>query len=128
MPELKRRQREFLDCVIAALDDAGAKPPPPRELARSLSVPVQAVEGILGAGVEQGEIVRLENGFHFAIVTLRRLAEEGLERFGSDWFDVGAFRDYLDVSRETAFALLSQLEAMGLVEADAGRRRFLPTE
>lgn len=125
---IKKRQREFLDAIIAELDRAGAKPPPPSELARSMRVPIQALEGIFEIGIQEGEIVRLENGFCFATTTLRRLAAEGFARYGTGEFDVPTWRDDLDVSRETAHAILEQLETMGLAESDGAKRRLKPSE
>lgn len=128
MPDLKPKQRTFLDTVIGQMDAGDAKPPCPKELVWSLRVPLQAIEGILDIGIETGEIVRLSNGFRFAVKTLERLAASGRDRHGSNSFDVAVWRDEMGCSRETAFAILEYFDARGWTLKEGGQRRFQPSE
>lgn len=128
MSDLKPKQRTFLDAVIGLMDAGDAKPPSPKELVWTMKVPLQAVDGILEIGVQTGEIVRLSNGFRFAVKTLERLAAMGKDRFGSQEFDVAAWRDLMGCSRETAYGILEYFDAQGWTEKNGGQRRFLPSE
>lgn len=128
MPDLKPKQRTFLDAVIGLMDAGDAKPPSPKELVWAMKVPLQAVEGILAIGIETGEIVRLSNGFRFAVKSLSRLAATGREKFGSQEFDVAAWRDLMGCSRETAYGILEYFDSQGWTEKNGGQRKFASSE
>lgn len=127
-PKLKKRQKELLARATEALDSHGAKPPPPKELAQELRVPIQAVFSILDIGTQCGHIVRLSNGFHFASKTLFRLAETARQDYAEREFSTAELRDLLDVSRETANAILEYWDKYGLTAKDGGKRRMKPSE
>ncbi|MCX7800509.1 MAG: selenocysteine-specific translation elongation factor [Fimbriimonadales bacterium] len=108
---LTPRQRQFLDRVKAALDEAGVNAPSIGDLARALGVPPQAVEEILRIGVDRREVLRLAVGLHYTPETLAAIQEAVRRGFGERPFTAGQFRDLLGTSRKYAIPLLEHLDA-----------------
>lgn len=109
---LTPRQRQFLDRVKAALDEAGVNVPSVLELARALGAPPQAVEEILRIGADRREVIRLGDGLHYTVQGLAAIQEAVRRGFGSRPFTAGEFRDLLGTSRKYAIPLLEHLDAV----------------
>ncbi len=109
---LSARQRQFLDRIKAALDEAGVNAPSALDLARTLAVPPQAVEEMLRIGVDRREIVRLAEGLFYTPETLRAIQQAVRKALGARPFTAAEFRDALGTSRKYAIPLLEHFDAV----------------
>jgi selenocysteine-specific elongation factor len=110
---LEPKQRAFLDRVKVQLDAGGFSPPTPRDLAVALSVPVQAVEGVLRLGMDAGEVVRLEDQIFFTKEQLRAALDAAQSRLGGQAFTAAEFKEALGTSRKYAIPILEHADSKG---------------
>lgn len=122
--QLSDKQRAFLDRVVLALDAGGINSPSPLDVARSLSVPPQAVEEILKLGFEAGELARLPEGIWYSQSQIDRIKASVAEMFGVKPFTAAEFRDRSGTSRKYAIPLLEYLDSVGFT-ARRGDSRFV---
>jgi selenocysteine-specific elongation factor len=109
---LSPKQRVFLDRVVEALENAGVNTPQPKELARILTVPPQAIDEILKLGIQSGDVVRIEDGMFYGNAQIAKLKETIKAHFGSRRFSASEFRDLVGSSRKYAIPLLEYMDSI----------------
>ncbi len=118
--QLTDKQRLFLDRVKEGLESAGVNVPFPSDIARSLSVPPQAVDEILKLGIEAREIVRVEEGIFYTSGQLEGFRAR-LQALSSP-FAASDFRDAIGSSRKFVIPLLEYFDATGFTLRQGDKR------
>ncbi|MCH7904885.1 MAG: selenocysteine-specific translation elongation factor [Armatimonadetes bacterium] len=114
--KLSDRQAALLARVAQELEGAGVSVPNARAIAESLVVPVQAVEQIIGVGLEAGELVRVGDGLFYTKRQIQQVTEKVRENFADKKFTASEFRGMLGTSRKYAIPLLEFLDARGVTK------------
>lgn len=123
--KLTDRQRQLVDRVTAELEASGHATPTPRRLAEALSVPIQAVEEILGLASLAGDVVLLAEGVTYTPRQLEVLQSELRKLASSSAFSTGQAKEWLGLSRRHTVALLERWDEMGVTRRVEGQRVFL---
>lgn len=110
--QLSAKQRNFLDRVLAVLDQSGIAAPYVDDIARAVPAPPQAVEEMLRLGVEAREIVRVGDGLFYSVGYIERLKSAVRDKFGKRPFAASEFRDAFGTSRKYAIPLLEHLDSI----------------
>lgn len=108
---LTERQRALLNRVLEALRIAGVNVPSPLDIARSLGVPVQAIEEILKLGIQAGEIVRVGDGLFYPSEGVTEIKTKIKQIAGKAGFTASDFRDAVGSSRKYVIPLLEYLDS-----------------
>lgn len=124
-PELKDRQRQLLDRVVALLSSGGAAPPAEHVIAEQLGVPKQAVAEILKVGWEAGELLRIGDGLVYHRGTLEGLADQLRTEFSDSRFTAAEFKERLGISRKYAIPLLEYFDSVGVTMRQGDSRVVL---
>lgn len=111
-PDLPARQRDFLDRIKLALEEHPVNVPNPYELARSLSVPPQAVEKILKLGVEAGELENLGEDIYYTQKQLATLFRRTRDLMRGRSFGVGDLKEALNTTRKYIIPLVEHMDAV----------------
>ncbi len=122
--KLTDRQRQLVDRVTAELESSGHATPTPRQLAEALSVPIQAVEEILGLASLSGDVVLLAEGVTYTPQQFEALHAKLKELAGSSAFSTGQAKEWLGLSRRHTVALLERWDQMGVTRRVEGQRVF----
>ena len=115
------RERALLARLVQELDAHAPVAPDPRDTARALGVPVQAVANVTGVGVREGELIEGRSGLVYPKISLDRL----FAALPGPDLTVAEARDALGTTRRFADAVLEGLEAMGRLERRGGTCRLL---
>ena len=111
--QLSPKQRAFLDRVIQELEKARVNTPASIDLARSLTVPPQAVDEILKLGIQAGEIVRVFEGIFYTARQIEELKTKVKQISGGKPFPAATFRDAIGTTRKYAIPLLEYFDSVG---------------
>lgn len=124
---LNPAQRQLLDRVKSQLELGGWMPLSPQEIAKQLGLPAQAVLGVLSLGIENGEIVRLQDDVWFTKVRFNQMVEVAKNHFGSEKFAASEFRNLFETSRKYAIPVLEYLDARRVTFRQGDTRFFIQT-
>lgn len=119
---LNARQRALLDRLKEVLDREPLACPSSAEVARELTVPVQAIDEIERVGIEARELVRLADGVVLTSQALKRLASDLRQAVAGSPFTPSHVRDALGGSRRTVIPLLEHFDAIGLTRRQGDAR------
>lgn len=114
---LNERQVELLDRLIQAMGEETVDPPPVKDLARLLAVPIPAVETILMLGEQSGKLVRIAEDLRVPATAVVRV-KQTLRQLGANGrpFTAGEFRDALETSRRVAIPWLEWADEQGFTD------------
>ena len=122
--QLTDRQQKLIERVKAELEKQDVLTPSPFDLAKSLGVPIQAVEEILKLGHESKSLVLLEGGVAYTPVQIQRLMKRAQEAFQERPFAASEFRDAIGASRKYVIPLLEHFDKLGFT-LRVGDKRFI---
>ncbi len=123
-PELPTRQRQLLDRVVIEIRKEEVNVPSLREIARAITVPVQAVEEIVNIGVQAGELLDLGTGLFYTVDQIDKIKLKISEHFVERELEPSELRDFLGSSRKYVIPLLEFFDAVGFTTR-IEERRFL---
>lgn len=118
------REKALLARLVEELDSHAPIAPDPRDVARALGVPVQAIANVTGVGIREGELIEGRGGLIYPLKSLERL----LALLPGPEFTVAETRDALGTTRRFADAVLEGLEAIGRLERVGGRCTLVAAE
>jgi len=121
--QLTPRQRALLDRVIAELETEPVNTPTPNSIAKSMGVPIQAVDEILRLGVQAGEAVRIDEGVFYTPRQLEAIKLRVATETNGEPFSMTDLRDKLQTTRKYIAPLLDYFDSVGLTEGDRESRR-----
>lgn len=106
---LSKTQQTFLDRVVAEIEREPINVPTPRDLARVLQAPPQAIEGILRVACEQELLIEVGPGVVYTPAQLRSIDAQlsRMERTGR--LSAARVRDEFKTTRRYALAILTHL-------------------
>jgi selenocysteine-specific elongation factor len=113
---LTARQSRFLDRVLAAIESAPVNTPSEPDLARSLGVPIQAVEEIVRLGAENERILVLRGSVLFTRDQISQIQRRLKELAAPGPFSPKQVRESLGTTRKYADALLDYFDSTGFTE------------
>ena len=118
------RQRDFLARVVAEMEHDPSHVPGPRELARALGTPPQAIEEILRLGVAAGELIQLADDICMTSARIQCHADHLRTATAPRPFTPAEAREILGMTRRIANPLLDHFDASGMTARESGRRHF----
>ena len=124
MHKLNLGQETLLAKITSLLEAHDLEPPSPKDLAKKLGVPVQAVTGILNLGKEQGFLVEIDPGMWMTRTKLFDIFERATKYFGLREFSAGEFRTEFKTSRKFAIPLLEFADQVGWTQRKGDERVF----
>lgn len=111
---LTPRQQALLDRLKTEIEKVEINVANPRDLARFLGVPVQAVQEIIKLGRETGELIPIDDEIIYTPQQISQLQRQMKEAFGAVAFTASEFRDRFDSSRKYAIPLLEYFDRIGV--------------
>lgn len=115
-PQLPTRQREFLDRVIAVIEEEELNVPTPPEIARKVVAPAQAVAEILQVGVRAGELIQAADNIFFTPRQIEAVKVRLRESIGRKGFSPTEAKEALGTNRKFIIPLLEVLDEQGFTE------------
>lgn len=112
-PDLPARQRQFLNRVIEAIEAEWLNVPNPHELAKTLVVPIQAVEEVIRLGVKIGELIQVADQVFYTPHQLQEIQSRLRTEFGENSFTMADLRDKFESSRKYIPPLLEFFDESG---------------
>jgi selenocysteine-specific elongation factor len=82
------------------------------DLAKALTVPIQAVDEILKLGQQAGELVTIGDGIFYTLGQVETLKQRVREAAGGKPFQAAAVRDALGTTRKYAIPILEYLDSV----------------
>lgn len=126
--KLNPRQTELVGKICAAIDAAGINAPLPHELARSLNVPIQAINEGLELAISSGFARRVDADLVYPLTTIRRLISELRKGIAGAEFRASEARDLWGTSRRFVIPMLEFLDQQRVTVRDGETRRFVKEE
>jgi len=115
-PQLPTRQREFLDRVLAVIEEEELNVPTPPEIARKVVAPAQAVAEILQVGVRAGELIQAADNIFFTQKQIERIKDVLRPALGRRPFSPTDAKEALGTSRKYIIPILEVLDEQGFTE------------
>ena len=122
-PRLSAAQSRLRQQTLAALDEAGLKPPTPAELARATATDEGRVRQILSLCADEGELVSLDGEFYLhrdVEASMRDRLRERLEQDGG--MTVSQIKDLLGTTRKFAVPICEHLDRIGFTRREGDVR------
>lgn len=126
--QLTEKQKSFLERVIQSLESEKVNTPTVFDLAKSLGVPVQAIEEILKLGIQAGKIIALGEGVWYTVEQVSAIRTATREKFGPLGFTAAEFRDTFSTTRKYAIPLLEHFDATRFTTRIGDKRMTNPDE
>lgn len=111
--KLTDRQRQLLDRVKVEVEKQPVTTPGVVDLARSVFVPMPAIEEILKLGQSAGEVILLEGGVIYTSDQIEAVKSQLQELTKGRPFTASQARDWLSASRKYIIPLLEHLDRLG---------------
>ncbi|MCU0315760.1 MAG: selenocysteine-specific translation elongation factor [Fimbriimonadaceae bacterium] len=128
VPQLPPRQEALWQRVEEILETSQFCPPSAEEIARTLSVPSQAIHDILRIGVESGRLVTLAPGMFVQTKQVRALVESATTALPKARFTASEFKEAMGMTRKFAIPWLEYLDAKGYTRRQGDERVWLKPE
>ncbi|MCA8943861.1 MAG: selenocysteine-specific translation elongation factor [Planctomycetes bacterium] len=117
-----------LDALVESCDGAGFRPPTPAELAASLGLAAERVDGLLARAFDEARAIQVGDHVYGArtIDTAMRAIRANCLRH-DEVLDIPELRDELGTSRKFLIPLLEYVDGTGLTRLRGGERRLIPS-
>jgi selenocysteine-specific elongation factor len=119
---LSPKQESFLLRVEAELDKTLINVPYSSDIARDLSVPVQAIDEILVMGKNAGRVIKVLDTLYYTFAQIERIKEHLRTTFGTKPFTAGEAKEALETSRKFIIPVLEYLDTVGFTARLDDRR------
>jgi selenocysteine-specific elongation factor len=122
-PRLSAAQSRLREQILAALKEAGLKPPTPAELARAAAAEEDQIRQILSLCVDEGEVVPLGGEFYLhrdVEASMRESLRERLKQDGG--MSVSQIKDLLGTTRKFAVPICEHLDRIGFTRREGDVR------
>ncbi|MBI3838051.1 MAG: selenocysteine-specific translation elongation factor [Planctomycetia bacterium] len=123
VPQLTALQTHLREQIIAALHEAGLKPPDPATLCQAFSAPESEVRQVLDLCAAQGELVHLGGDWYLhpqVEADLRQRLKQALQTSGG--LTMSQIRELLETSRKYAVPICEHLDRIGFTRRNGDLR------
>ena len=122
--QLTQRQRDLLNRLKDELEKAPINVATPRDLARFISVPTQAIDEIIKLGRHVGELIAVGDEFVYTSNQIAQLKLRLTEKYANEFFTASEFRDEFETSRRYAIPLLEHLDSINFTTRVGDQRKI----
>ena len=126
--ELTDDESDLSKAILKRFDQAGLRPPSPKEVRDDLGAKPQILDGVIQYLLQNKKLARLPGGLYISSRAMDRVAEE-LRASAFDSISVGDFKTKFDLTRKWAIPILEYLDSTGVTRRVGDARQIVrPTQ
>ena len=122
--ELTDTESELSKAILERFDQAGLRPPSPKDVRDELGAKPQILEGVIQYLLQNKKLARLPGGLFISARAMARVAEE-LRSGDLDTFTVPEFKQRFDLTRKWAIPILEYLDSTGVTRRVGDSRQIV---